>query len=46
MNQTKIPLLDQIKQRNPPIQIALGNIDDQPKIVLDHLLASRKIASS
>jgi hypothetical protein len=46
MNQTKIAFLDQVKQRNATIQVALGNIYDQPKIVLNHFLASRKITRS
>src|SRR5574343_1339885 len=43
MDQTEVSLLDQVKQWNAPVQIVLGNVHDQPQIVLDHALARGKI---
>ena len=44
VNQSEISLFDQIKKRNATVQIVLGNIDHQAKIMLDHFLPRGKVS--
>ena len=44
MDQTEIAFFDQIGERQPAIEVVLGDADDQPQIVLDHFLSRVEIA--
>ena len=46
MDQSEIPLLDQVEKRNAPIQVMLGDVHDEPLVVLDHALTCSEIASA
>ncbi len=46
MNQAEIALFDQVQQRNPAIEVVLGDIDDEPQVVLDHLLARDELTAA
>src|SRR5574343_1891692 len=46
MDQAEIALLDQVEQGNAAVQVMLGNIHDQPQIVLDHALTGCEIAGA
>src|ERR1019366_5208420 len=44
VDQSEIAFLDQIGERQAAIEVVLGDTDDEPKIVLDHLLPRLEIA--
>ena len=46
MNQAEVTFLDQIEQRNAAVEVVLGDIDDEPQVVLDHLLARDELAAA
>ena len=43
-DQADVAFLDQILERQTPVHIVFGDVDDQPKIRADHPLAGLKIA--
>jgi hypothetical protein len=44
VDQAEVALLDQVEQRNAAVQVVLGDVHDQPQVVLDHLLPRLEIA--
>ena len=44
-DQAERPLLDQVEERQPPAQIALGDRDDEAQVRLDHLLLGEHVAA-
>jgi hypothetical protein len=43
VNQAEVALFDQVEQGNAAIQVVLGDIHDQPQVVLDHFLPGGEI---
>ena len=46
MNQAEVAFLDQVEQGKAAIDVVLGNIHNQPQVVLDHLLTRFELACS
>ena len=46
MDQAEITFFDQVEQRQSAVGVVLGDVDHQPQVVLDHLLARREIPGS
>jgi hypothetical protein len=44
VHQAKVAFLDQVEQVESAVGVALGDVDHQPQIALDHALARRKVA--
>jgi hypothetical protein len=45
MNQPKVALFDQIEQRETAVGVVLGDVHNQPQVVLDHFLARIEAAA-
>jgi len=44
MHQPEVALFDEIRERHAAAQVALGNVDHEPEVVLDHRLPCSEIA--